>query len=168
MKNKKGFTLVELLAVIVVLGIIMAIAGTAVLGQRKRANVEAAKNLEESIKDLGAGIYSYESSQSECAFMDAYREEDKFKISVDKLGEAGYLKDLSSSGKIKNPAGGDDCDGYLVVDPSGDEMFMGYINCPNLYATGQEGDDYDNTNYSNVINGSGITVFSKNLTSSIE
>ena len=164
MKNKKGFTLVELLAVIVVLGIIMAIAGTAVLGQRKRANVEAAKNLEESIKDLGAGIYTYESSQVESDFMTAYRT-GEFKISIDKLGEAGYLKDLSSSGKIKNPAGGDDCDGYLVVDPSGDEMFMGYINCPNLYATGQEGDDYDITKYEEI---NGIDDFSDDLTSSIE
>lgn len=165
MKNKKGFTLVELLAVIVVLGIIMAIAGTAVLGQRKRANVEAAKNIEESIKDLGAGIYSYESSQSESAFMTAYRKKYKFKISVKQLGDAGYLKDLSSSDKIKNPAGGDDCDGYLVVDPSGDEMFMGYINCPNLYATGQEDDDYDITKYEEI---NGIDDFPYDLTSSIE
>ena len=49
MKNKNGFTLVELLAVIVVLGVIMAIAGTAVLGQRKKANIEVAKDMEKSI-----------------------------------------------------------------------------------------------------------------------
>ena len=48
-KNKKGFTLIELLAVIVVLGVIMSIAGTAVLKQKKKANIEEAKSLENTI-----------------------------------------------------------------------------------------------------------------------
>ena len=37
-KNIKGFTLVELLAVIVILGLIMTIAGTSLIGTRKEAN----------------------------------------------------------------------------------------------------------------------------------
>lgn len=59
-KNRKGFTLIELLAVIVVLGLIMTIAGTAILKQKKKANIEEALKIEQSIKDLGPNIYSYE------------------------------------------------------------------------------------------------------------
>lgn len=59
-KNRKGFTLIELLAVIVVLGLIMTIAGTAILRQKKDANKKEAVKIEQSIKDLGPNIYSYE------------------------------------------------------------------------------------------------------------
>ncbi len=58
--NKKGFTLIELLAVIVVLAVIMSIAGTSVLNQKKKANIEEAKKIEQTLADLGPGIYSYE------------------------------------------------------------------------------------------------------------
>ena len=59
-KNNKGFTLVELLAVIVILAIIMTIAGTNLLGTKKEANIEEAKKMEQMIEDLGPGIYTYE------------------------------------------------------------------------------------------------------------
>ncbi len=158
MKNKNGFTLVELLAVIVVLGVIMAIAGTAVLRQRKKANIEVAKDMEKSITDLGASIYSYERIQDSSNFMDAYKTGDSFKISISELSKAGYLEGET----IKNPSGGGDCSGYLVVDSSSlDEMFKGYINCDGLYATGQPNDDeYDASNYNNDINGISKTVSS--------
>lgn len=141
--RKKGFTLVELLAVIVVLGVIMAIAGTAVLGQRKKANIEEAKKIEQTITDLGPGIYSYESLNSNSTFMHAYKSGDAFKISTTALIDAGYL-----DGAIKNPSGNGTCAAYLVIYPSpNDEMFKGYVDCPNLYATGQEGNTYNNANY---------------------
>ena len=60
-KNKKGFTLIELLAVIVVLGVIMSIAGTAVLKQKKKANIEEAKSLENTITKIGEDLYTHES-----------------------------------------------------------------------------------------------------------
>ena len=87
MKNN-GFTLVELLAVIVVLGVIMAIAGTAVLGQRRKTNIEEAKKIEQTIADLGPGIYSYESSvgsDDSDSFMQFFNEGQPFKISQDTL-----------------------------------------------------------------------------------
>lgn len=156
MKKEKGFTLVELLAVIVVLGVIMAIAGTAVLNQRKKANIEEAKKIEQSITDLGPGIYSYESSVGSGSFMQDFNKEQRFKISQNTLISAGYL-----DGQIKNPSGNGNCDAYLVIDPlSEDEMFKGYVDCPNLYATGQEDEEYDNSYYNNI---NDITEFSGNL-----
>lgn len=132
--DKKGFTLIELLAVIVVLGVIMTIAGTAVLKQKKKANIEEAKKIEQTIADLGPGIYSYEKNQDNSAFMTAYNSGAPFKISVSQLKKARYLKDVSDD-KINNPAGGDGCTAYLIVDPNGEKMFIGYVSCPNLYAT---------------------------------
>ncbi len=142
--RKKGFTLIELLAVIVVLGIIMVIAGTYVSSQKKKANVEEAKKIESSITDLGAMIYSYESSLDSSAFMDAFKKGSVFKISVSTLVEAGYL-----DSEIENPNGSGTCDGFLVVNPSStDEMFTGYINCENVYATDQSGNTYSDEGYS--------------------
>ena len=59
-KNNTGFTLVELLAVIVILAIIMTIAGTNLLGTKKEANKKEAEKMEKMIEDLGPGIYTYE------------------------------------------------------------------------------------------------------------
>lgn len=58
--KKNGFTLVELLAVIVILGIIMTIASSSLITTKKEANIREAKQIEKSIKDLGMEIYSYE------------------------------------------------------------------------------------------------------------
>ena len=58
---KNVFTLVELLAVIVILGIIMAIGGGITMQVKKNANEEQAKQLEKTIKELGPNIYSHES-----------------------------------------------------------------------------------------------------------
>lgn len=60
-KSIKGFTLVELLAVVVILGIIMTIAGTSLIGTRKKANKEEAKNIENTITKVGEELYAHES-----------------------------------------------------------------------------------------------------------
>ena len=60
-KNIKGFTLVELLAVIVILGLIMTIAGTSLISTRKEANKEEAKNIENTITKVGEELYAHES-----------------------------------------------------------------------------------------------------------
>ena len=49
---KNGFTLVELLAVIVILGIIMAIGGGITMKVKKNANIEQAKQLENTIEEF--------------------------------------------------------------------------------------------------------------------
>ncbi|MGN1268468.1 MAG: type II secretion system protein [Candidatus Aphodocola sp.] len=150
-KNNKGFTLVELLAVIVVLGIIMSIAGTAVLKQKKKANLEEAKKLEKTIADLGPSIYSYEyllgDKEKDGYFYKSYknlRVESSIKISFAELKEAGYLK----SETISNPAGNGNCEGYLEVK-KGPE-FNAYISCDNLYETsGYVSDSFTSVNLTN-------------------
>ena len=131
MKNKKGFTLVELLAVIVVLSLVIVIAGLSVTQVRKNANKELAKSLEETITKLGPTIYSYESYLDNSNFMDAYNKGDKFYISLKELKTKGYLK--SENLNIGNVT----CGGYLEVNPQRDEkaIFKGYINCEGLRTT---------------------------------
>ncbi len=137
--KKNGFTLVELLAVIVVLGVIMTIAGTAVMGQRKKANIEEAKNMEKTLADIGPDVYLKNNGKPNF--------KDTIKISAKDLKEKGYLSKL-----IENPAGGGECEAWLVIDTdSNTEMFKGYIKCPNLYATGQTDENYYYENYDNFI-----------------
>ena len=60
MKNNKGFTLVELLAVVVVLGIISSIVTLSVIRIKNKAAEDACKKIEKQITDLGPQIYSNE------------------------------------------------------------------------------------------------------------
>ncbi len=157
-KNEKGFTLVELLAVIVVLGIIMVVAGTAVLKTKKDANEKEAVQIEESITKLGSSIYSYEvlsgNKDDENYFYKAYKginEDESIYISISELKDTGYL----TSDKIKNPAGGDDCQGYLEVTRTNEgPEFKGYLSCENLYET--PGYDVDKESSSTKLSSSNI------------
>lgn len=88
MKNKKGFTLVELLAVIVVLSVILVIATTNVMqsinDSRKKAKYIAAKE----IVEIGSA-YMYENNISDC-------------VKVIDLIENGYLEEA-----VTNPNTGE-------------------------------------------------------------
>ena len=120
MGNKNGFTLVELLAVIVVLGIIMVIAGSSVNAIKKNANISEAKEIEEMIESLGADVYIN------------YQEGD---YSIQDLYEKGYLK----SKEIKNPSGGENCSGYLQITKTQEgPVFKAHICCPHLYETNNQ------------------------------
>lgn len=137
-KNKKGFTLIELLAVIVVLGVIMSIAGTAVLKQKKKANIEEAKSLENTITKIGEDLYTHESMVGKTVDGYFYKEYkslnsgDSINIPLTKLASAGYIKSAS----IANPSGNGNCNGYLSVKKTDEgPSFKGYICCLNLYAT---------------------------------
>lgn len=137
-KNKKGFTLIELLAVIVVLGVIMSIAGTAVLKQKKKANIEEAKSLENTITKIGEDLYTHESMVGKTDDGYFYKEYkslnsgDSINIPLTKLATAGYIKSAS----IANPSGNGNCAGYLSVKKTDEgPSFKGHICCSNLYAT---------------------------------
>ena len=56
-KQKRGFTMIELLAVLVILGIIMVIAVPSVVSYLQGARNDYYDQLEESVKTVGAGIF---------------------------------------------------------------------------------------------------------------
>lgn len=117
--NKKGFTLVELLAVIVVLGIITTIAGSSVIKQRKTANQGEVETIYNDIKAFGPDVYMAEKNNIDA---NTY-------FDVSYLRSNGYLKS-----DIKNPASPKDtCEAYLLIDKNSDDnMFEAYVNCDGL------------------------------------
>lgn len=139
MKNK-GFTLIELLAVIVVLGVIMTIAGVSVMKIRNDAALQEAKKLEDTIADLGPGIYSNEVITDDTSILnyDDMKLDSSKKITLYQL--KGYLKELKcekDNCQLKSPFGSGYCDGYLEVKKTADgPSFKGYISCENYETEG--------------------------------
>lgn len=139
MKNK-GFTLIELLAVIVVLGVIMTIAGVSVMKIRNDAALQEAKKLEDTIADLGPGIYSNEVITDDKSILNYGSMElnSSKKITLHQL--KGYLKELKcekDNCQLKSPFGSGYCDGYLEVKKTADgPSFKGYISCENYETEG--------------------------------
>ena len=62
-KNKKGFTLVELLSTIAILAIVLGIVSAAYIGINKHLKASYYKTLEESILVSGGEYYSYTSDR---------------------------------------------------------------------------------------------------------
>lgn len=114
-KNIKGFTLVELLAVVVILGIIMTIAGTSLISTRKKANQSEVVSIYNTIKKIGPDVYLKEGENNKC-YTAAW------------LKENGYLKS-----EVSNPAKPEDtCAAYLIIDKLKDDMFEAYVECEGL------------------------------------
>lgn len=114
-KNIKGFTLVELLAVIVILGLIMTIAGTSLISTRKKANQSEVDSIYNTIKEIGPDVYLKERKNKEC-YTAAW------------LKENGYLKS-----EVSNPAKPENtCAAYLIIDKLKDDMFEAYVECDGL------------------------------------
>ncbi len=93
MKNKKGFTLVELLAVIVLLGVLIAIAVPSVLGISKKIkeNMYDAK-----LKTIEVAAEAWaDDNKSKCDSLKT--------MSISQLIGEGYLKADDKSGNILNP-----------------------------------------------------------------
>ena len=113
-KNIKGFTLVELLAVIVILGLIMTIAGTSLIGTRKKANQSEVESIYNTIKKIGPDVY-LSNNDDGC-------------YSATWLKANGYLKS-----EVSNPAKPEEtCEAYLIIDKSKEDMFEAYVKCNGL------------------------------------
>ena len=117
-KNKKGFTLVELLAVIVILGIILTIAGTNVVKSIRVANEQEVKTIAKTLKDLGPDVYRGEKLSGEKCYVNA-----------SKLKNKEYLKAEPKLGKMNCS------DAYLIIyDNKADQnydgpVFESYVSC---------------------------------------
>lgn len=118
--KKKGFTLVELLAVIVILGIVMTVVSSLVIKQKKDTNQKEVESLYSTIKNLGADVYLSEKEGNACY-------SDKW------LVENGYLKS-----EIKNPANSNStCTAYLMINKKNENnMFDAYVECTGLNSVG--------------------------------
>ena len=142
MKNKKGFTLVELLAVIVLIGLLSGVTVTAIVRTRRKANEKLVMSLATSLKSIGGEVYAYEilkgDKTNEKGFYKKFKNTNNngtFVVSLAELKRAGYLKNVKD-GKFISPVNSSQkCPGYLLVKKVGDApKFEGYVNCPGLPA----------------------------------
>lgn len=127
MKKNKGFTLVELLAVIIVLGILLTIVGSNALKSKRKANDAELEKQAQMLRDLAPGIYSHEKIMDPSGnFMSRYKSNKSFYIDQDSLVAAGYL-----DSEIKSPYTGKPCEKASVIFNWNDTEYTydSYISC---------------------------------------
>lgn len=90
-KNSNGFSLVELLVVIIILGIL---AGIAVLGFSGAKNLSQKRACEVDFASVSSAIESYKSD---------FPNDDLSVLTLDKLINENYLEVLASSPKVNDP-----------------------------------------------------------------
>ncbi len=130
--NKKGFTLVELLAVIVVLGVIMSIAGSMVLKQKEKVNIEEAKKMENDIASLGPEVWLSKNKINQTSPKYYLSELASYGLKTETIIDEKTKKEIIG---VKNPNGNGICYGYL--QRTYEKEFKGHICCPGLYETGK-------------------------------
>src|SRR5574344_1083420 len=108
--NKKGFTLAEVLAVIVILGIIITIAATSITAVVKRSKEKALNRQIEYIESAAKNYYISANYPNICF------------ITVDKLYKIGYLKEEN----INNPVTDEKIDGCIIIGYSSNQYKYNY------------------------------------------
>ena len=145
MRNNKGFTLAELLAVIVILALLGTVGIKYGLKAKRSSNIKTAKAMEENLTQLGGEILTNERMWYKNGdFYTAYVSGDELKITLEELKKKDYLEETTScSGSVclKSPLSGKTCDGFIYIkrEDSKKATVKGYINCDGLYTT----DGYD-------------------------
>lgn len=125
--NKKGFTLVELLAVIIILGVISTVAVFSYNGIIQKSRNDAYKDDEKSLKTAAESLIAHceatFSNKDYCVDIPLYNEE--VTITLDNLVESKFIN------KIVDPANsGSYCTGYVKVkNVSSDPLKLEYKTC---------------------------------------
>jgi prepilin-type N-terminal cleavage/methylation domain-containing protein len=127
-RNKNGFTLVELLAVIVIIGIISLIAVPVITKLIEDSGDKVFKSNEKLLVEAAQNYYKVNSNElpGETSITKT--------ITLETLIKNGFTKE------IKSPS--DEtilCDGYVVVEKTSDSIFKytSYLNCGNKFISDQ-------------------------------
>lgn len=128
---KKGYTLVELLAVIVILSFLFLIAYTGVKQYLDYSNDNAFETYEKNLQDIGQEYFNKEINSTvfsrEC-------------LSIKKMVDQKYIKDYIDVNdndipdyyflKSYNNKSGNVCDGYVIIETvSNDLVITPYLKC---------------------------------------
>ena len=127
-KQKRGFTMIELLAVLVILGIIMVIAVPSVVSYLQSARSDYYDQLEESVKTVGQEYFSDHRSLMP-------RENGQiFSVDIQDLITEGYTTEILDSD------GNDTCTGNVYVKrlATADFEYHACIQCGKTDAEGNQ------------------------------
>ena len=122
MKDKKGFTLVELLSTIAILAIILGIASASYIGIKRHIRRSYYNTLEESILISGGEYFSYTTDKPNIFG-------DEKKISLEKLVDGKYITEvIDQKGKSCNLS-----DSYVMAYKNSSDKSDYYVclKCPN-------------------------------------
>ncbi len=108
--KKKGFTLVELLAVIILLGLLTFVVMPSVIGFIKEAKE---KSYQQQLSNLKESAIRYVSDHTD--IIDEIEKNGKYNISVNDLITNGYVR-KTKDGKIYNPINKEEINGCFVVE----------------------------------------------------
>ena len=98
--NKKGFTLVELLATIILLAIVLSLSSIAIIGIINSSKEKNYEQLISNIKD-GAEVYYQECKYSNNSHISCNLNNSSYNISLGDLVRYGYVKGNSKDGDDK-------------------------------------------------------------------
>ena len=129
MKNKKGFTLIEVIAVIVILGLIILIAIPLFQGSMSTFRDDYYETLESSISNSAKEFFKDNGAFLPNRYLDSQ------KVDLSTLSEKKYIRDVRDYN-------GNDCnekDSYVIVIKTGNNKYE-YASC-----TKCEDDEYENT-----------------------
>ncbi len=126
---KKGFTLIEIIAVILILAIILVIAVPSFNSVIKEAKAKLYKTLNDTV------VKTTKTYAAENVHLMPTEEGDSIEVTVDELISTGYLKQLT------NPEDKEDtCNGYVIITRLADEQYAynPHINCSTDIASSTE------------------------------
>ena len=134
--NNKGFTLVELIATVVILSIVMGIGAYSITGIIRKNKENDCKLLINEIKDAVELYYQeckYSSSDAiDCPAVTEYNGVDSYEVKLNDLVKYGFLK----------ANGTDEDDNPILVNPN-DNIDIGDCKIMYMYIDGDFKFDYD-------------------------